>query len=121
MAVRLLGLLISLVLLAWAATGLRPNLTPAGKSKHSVPDALLQQVGLSLERAHQLTGTYQGAQSTVAGSPIRLAAAGAAGYCLELTWEGAEQRFGTCSSSARSAAARPPSLRPLRRGSSPRW
>ena len=88
MALRLLGLLISLVLLAWAVTALSPNLAPAGKSKHPVPDALLQQAGLSLERAHQLTGTYQGAQSTVAGSSLRLAAADAAGYCLELTWEG---------------------------------
>jgi hypothetical protein len=88
MALRVSGLFISLVLLAWAATTLRPNFTPAGKSKHPVPDALLQQAGLSLERAHQLTGTYQGTQSTVAGTSLRLAAADAAGFCLELTWEG---------------------------------
>jgi len=86
MALRILGLLISLVLLALAATALRPNLTPGGESKSPVPETLLQQAGLALERAHQLTGTYQGAQSTEAGSGLRLAAADANGYCLELTW-----------------------------------
>lgn len=88
MALRLSGLLTTLVLMAWAVTALRPTFAPDGKSKHPVPDALLQQAGLTLERAHQLTGTYQGTQSTVAGTSLRLAAADAAGYCLELTWEG---------------------------------
>ena len=88
MALRLVGLLITLVLLAWAVTALRPSFAPSGKSKQPVPEALLQQAGLALERAHQLTGTYQGAQSTDAGSSVRLAAADAAGYCLELTWVG---------------------------------
>lgn len=88
MALRLLGLLISLVLMAWAATALRPNLLAGDQPKQQVPEALLQQAGLALERAHQLTGTYQGAQSTDAGSSLRLATAHAAGYCLELTWVG---------------------------------
>jgi len=88
MALRVLGLFITLVMMAWAATALRPSFAPAGKSNQPVPEALLQQAGLALERAHQLTGTYQGAQSTDASSSVRLAAAGAAGYCLELTWVG---------------------------------
>lgn len=88
MALRLSGLLITLVLMAWAATALRPSFAPGDRSKQPVPEALLQQAGLALERAHQLTGTYQGAQSTDTGSSVRLAAADAAGYCLELTWVG---------------------------------
>jgi hypothetical protein len=88
MALRVLGLLVSLVLLAWAATAVRPKLAPGGKSKSPVPETLLQQAGLALERAHQLTGTYQGTQSTEVGSALRLAAADANGYCLELTWVG---------------------------------
>ncbi len=88
MALRLVGLLVALVLMAWAAAALRPSFAPADKSKQQVPEALLQQAGLALERAHQLTGTYQGAQSTDASSSVRLAAADAAGYCLELTWIG---------------------------------
>jgi Tfp pilus assembly protein PilE len=88
MALRLVGLLVTLVLMAWAATALRPSFAPADESKQQVPEALLQQAGLALERAHQLTGTYQGAQSTDASSSVRLAAADAAGYCLELTWIG---------------------------------
>jgi len=88
MALRLLGLLITLVLMAWAATALRPSFAPDGKAKQPVPEALLQQAGLAVERAHQLTGTYQGAQSADAGSSVRLVAANAAGYCLELTWVG---------------------------------
>ena len=88
MALRLIGLLVSLVLMAWAATALRPSFAPGDKSKQPVPEALLQQAGLALERAHQLTGTYQGAQTAAEGSGLRLAAADANGYCLELTWVG---------------------------------
>ena len=88
MALRVVGLLVSLVLMGWAATALRPSFAPAGKSKQQVPEALLQQAGLALERTHQLTGTYQGAQTTAAGSSLRLAAADAASYCLELAWVG---------------------------------
>jgi hypothetical protein len=41
MALRLLGLLITLVLLAWAATALRPSFAPSGKSKQPVENTLI--------------------------------------------------------------------------------
>ena len=90
MALRAIGLLITLVLMAWAATALRPDLLAGDTSKQPVPEALLQQAGSAVERAHQLTGTYVGAQTAAASSGLRLAAADANGYCLELTWVGGD-------------------------------
>jgi hypothetical protein len=88
MALRVLGLLITLVLMAWAATALRPSFAPEEESKQQVPQELLRLAGLNVEREHQLTGTYQGAQPAGVGSTLRLEVADATTYCIELTWVG---------------------------------
>lgn len=84
MSLRLISLLASLVLIGFLATTMIPKLTKSDPKSPTGPQNLLKTSALALDRAHQLTGTYQlGVQDQ---NGLRLAQADANGYCLEMAW-----------------------------------
>jgi len=85
MALRLVGLLVSVVLVGLLATTMRGQLAGSAESGPATPENLLRTAGMVVERTHQLTGTYAGV-AVDSGSGLRLVSADANGYCLELTW-----------------------------------
>jgi hypothetical protein len=84
-ALRLVSLLVTLVAMGVLATSMLSRSHSTPKSSPAAPENLLRTTGMVVERTHQITGEYTGVglQDT---SSIRLVAADANGYCLQLTW-----------------------------------
>jgi hypothetical protein len=85
MALRLVSLLITLALMGFLATQMYSRQGNATKTGPGSPESLLRTTGMVVERTHQITGEYTGV-GLQDSSSIRMVAADANGYCLQLTW-----------------------------------